>query len=267
MSINNRNGCQVIQLREQESYTKEVYAVLDSLKLKLENVLDPQWDVVFYEALSRFDERFWNICEIINFLKENDATYLWLQTVLHVLNEENINNSEVSINVFPSDLSQRNFVKDLCDRTKKIPTNHIVLEILEEDFDDKQLWRAMANLRAAKELGFKVAIDDILPGPLYEKYSIPYNSGAANLDKLSEAWIVPDIIKIDGKIIRTILDEKIVYDLELLSFIWEWKNAWVNEIVAEWVQSVEEARFLEKHYGISMYQWYKIHPEDFKKSK
>lgn len=263
MSINNSNKCPVIETTSDTIYAKEVYAVLESLKLELENVLDPQWGVVFYEALSRFDERFWQLAEIIDFLKENDATYLWLQTVLHVLNNTEINNSEVSINVFPSNLSEESFVKDLCKKTKNIRSDNIILEILEEDFLENEEEIAMSNLRAAKELGFKVAIDDILPWILYKKYSIPYNSGSDNLNKLLDAWIIPDIIKIDGKIIRTILDKNIDNDLELLSFIWEWKNFWVNEIVAEWVQSPDEARFLEKHYWISMYQGNSINPKQF----
>jgi hypothetical protein len=42
MSINNSNKCPVIETTSDIIYAKEVYAVLESLKLELENVLDPQ---------------------------------------------------------------------------------------------------------------------------------------------------------------------------------------------------------------------------------
>lgn len=66
-----------------------------------------------------------------------------------------------------------------------VPPERIVIEIAENSVDDKQrLFDAVNNFR---NVGYKVAIDDFLPG-------------RANLGRVLE--LKPDIVKLDGRLIR-----------------------------------------------------------------
>ncbi len=251
----------------QKNFDPKIHKIMDSLSLELQNILNPQWEVTFFEALSRFWKEYWNIWEIIAIFKEHNATYFWFLSVVEKIKQEleltTYMWSRISVNVFPSDLAQPNFVKDLCDRTVWIPKENIIVEIIEEGFKKTDKEQILNNLRVLQWIGVNIAIDDIIPQVLCDKYKIEQNNWEQNLTELITNALDPDMIKIDGQIIRKIIESKITNDEDFRKYINKWSGN--HEVVAEWIRSYEEAKFWEENYGIVNYQWRDISPEDFKK--
>lgn len=149
------------------------------------------------------------------------------------------NDYEFAVNITDHDLMEKDFTNNLLTYCKKynINPNRISIEILEEQSISKNV-QAMKNIKAIKELGFQLSIDD---------FGVEYS----NFSQLKSLDI--DSVKIDGSFIKDIdsnMNSKYVTQA-ILSYT---KNIKVKTI-AEFVESKEVFEEIKK-LGIDYAQGY-----------
>ncbi len=132
-------------------------------------------------------------------------------------------NNEFSINIAYSDIVEKsvsNYIFKLLNDNPHI-TNRVIFEILEdENIKDFGLFKEFIS--EIKRYGSKVAIDD-------------FGSGFSNFQRIVE--IEPDFIKIDGSIIKRILEDSKSY--ALVDSINEFAHNFNIKTVAEYISSKE----------------------------
>jgi len=100
---------------------------------------------------------------------------------------------EFSINLSSLDIENKNTIKFLFEKLEKYKLHkRLIIELLEDEtihnFDE-----VLSFIKELKQMGIRVAIDD-------------YGSGYSNLERIFQ--FEPDFIKIDGSIIKGIVDDK-----------------------------------------------------------
>jgi diguanylate cyclase (GGDEF)-like protein len=148
-------------------------------------------------------------------------------------------NFPFSVNIAITDLKNDNFRNFLIKKIKEYGVNEILtIELLEDEelVKDKKINEIIHTL---KKLGVKIAIDD-------------FGSGYSNFVYLIKDLPI-DIIKIDGTLVKDILEDEKIY--KLLSKIIEIANTFNLETIAEFVENEEIYNKL-KEIGVQYSQGY-----------
>ena len=184
-------------------------------------------EISHYEALLRIVNKKGDIFLPDKILPTIEGTFISRNITKNVLNicykklEEN-KNINININLRPKDLFDKSIMGILENYAKKENiSNRLGIEIIQnEDLINNE--DGKNNLLLLKDLGYKIFVDD-------------FGSGYSNFIYLSE--IKTDYIKIDGKIIKHILENKISYLLvkSIISFAKE-SNI---KVIAEHVNTKE----------------------------
>ncbi|MBM7694712.1 EAL domain-containing protein (putative c-di-GMP-specific phosphodiesterase class I) [Peribacillus deserti] len=145
---------------------------------------------------------------------------------------KNGSSQDIFINFTPITLGNIRFIKDMkwiLDKYKNVKAAQIVIEITERD-DIDEVEGLIQNIRALRNMGFRIAVDDT-------------GAGYASLHTISE--IMPDIIKIDRTVIENIhhstIKESMLKGLLLIA-----KEAG-SLVVAEGIETEEEAKVLSRN--------------------
>jgi diguanylate cyclase (GGDEF)-like protein len=196
-----------------------------------------------YEALLRIRDKQGNVITPDRILPAIEGTFLLrniTKAVLEICYEKLLSNPDISINVNlnPTDIINSSIIEILIEYAKKEGiAKRLGLEIVETQ-DIVRTADGKENLLALKKLGYKIYIDD-------------FGSGYSNFIYLAQ--IQTDFIKIDGAIIKKILDDKISY-LLVKSVVGFAKEAGIK-VIAEFVSS-EEIYQKVKELGIEYSQGY-----------
>ena len=156
------------------------------------------------------------------------------RTLMFFANRE----EKISINFLPNDFFQPKLIDAFIDIVEKFPDpKRIVVEITEEE-SIEDFNRLIKIVRRFRKVGVKIAIDDFGTG--YANY--------AHILKLK-----PDYLKIDGSLVKSILDSK---DSRILvKSIVRFAQDLGIKIIAEYVENKEIFEAL-KEYGVDEYQGY-----------
>lgn len=196
-----------------------------------------------YEALLRIVSKSGEIITPDKILPVIKGTFILrniTKRVLHICHEKLLLHEDISINVNlnPQDIINDTILDILKNYAKeKNIANRIGIEIVESE-DMINYTYAKENLLMLKKLGYKIFIDD-------------FGSGYSNFIYLTE--IKTDFIKIDGNIIKKIVEDKVSYLVvkNIVSFA---KEANIK-VVAEYVSN-EEIYEIIKSLGIEYSQGY-----------
>ena len=197
----------------------------------------------YYEALLRIIDKEGKIVTPNSILPIIEGTFLLRNITKSILNncykklleKEDI---KLTINLRKKDLLDKSIIKILENYAKKQNiSNRLAIEIVQssELISNKEV---KINLNLLKSLGYKIFIDDF---------------GTAYTDFIHLTQIKTDYIKIDGKIIKRILEDKVIHSLvkTIVSFA---KDADIK-VVAEHVDSKEIYDEI-KNLGIDYSQGY-----------
>lgn len=135
-----------------------------------------------------------------------------------------------SINISEADLKENFLDKFLLQKSKefKIEPNRVILEILETVSTSRDE-TIVKHLKAIKDIGFKLAIDD-------------FGSESSNFSRLLELDV--DFIKIDGSFIKGIVENK--NSMEIVKAIVAFSNNIGYEVIAEFVHNEEVYKTLRE---------------------
>lgn len=135
-----------------------------------------------------------------------------------------------SINISEADLKENFLDKFLLQKSKefKIEPNRVILEILETVSTSRDE-KIVKHLKAIKDIGFKLAIDD-------------FGSESSNFSRLLELDV--DFIKIDGSFIKGIVENK--NSMEIVKAIVAFSNNIGYEVIAEFVHNEEVYKTLRE---------------------
>ncbi|MEO1927291.1 MAG: EAL domain-containing protein [Nautiliaceae bacterium] len=192
-----------------------------------------------YEVLARIidEEKTYNPFEFIEDIKKAGLIHeLTKQIFIKSLDKAKI--FPLSVNITDMDLNHCELIDFMIKETqrKNIPPQNITLEILEDisTFNKTN----MNNLKKLQKNGFKIAIDD-------------FGSEYSNFERILQ--ISPDYIKIDGKFIKTLPNEKnshkIVMSINILA------HSIGAKVIAEFVENETILKIIEE-MGIEYAQGY-----------
>ncbi len=199
--------------------------------------------VVKYESLIRLVDEKGNTLSPFFFLEVAKKTTYYPKIVDLILENSfkmlKHSDAEVSINLSTIDIDQRDIrlkVLKLLESYKK-ETKRIVFELLEDE-DVRDIENLKVFIKKVKRYGVKIAIDD-------------FGSGYSNYQRLSD--FQPDILKIDGSLIKNIDKDMYAYSVvkSILTFAKEQKM----QTVAEFVENESIFRVV-KELGIDFSQGY-----------
>ena len=150
-----------------------------------------------------------------------------------------ITDKDISINLSASDIEKKHtrdkIIELLHEHTKD--ANRIVFELLEDEkVKDFQVFKEFITY--VKSLGVKIAIDD-------------FGTGYSNFERLMD--YEPDILKIDGSLIKNIVNDK--YSLNLVETLVDFAKKQNIKVLAEYVET-EEIYLTLKDLGIDYSQGY-----------
>ncbi len=146
---------------------------------------------------------------------------------------------DISINLSALDIelpSTQEYIFELLDKYKE-HTSRVVFELLEDE-GIKNLTTISTFINKVKSYGVKIAIDD-------------FGAGYSNFERLLDYQ--PDILKIDGSLIKNILTDK--YSLSIVKTIVSFAKEENIQTVAEFVETKEVFDIL-KELGIDYTQGY-----------
>ncbi|AWL11553.1 Aerotaxis receptor [Saliniradius amylolyticus] len=205
----------------------------DSLKPMLQPVVaaaEPS-RVVFYEALARFDSEAetWSPAEVLPLLKRTHyyqkLTVTMMKRALAIAREHHV---RVSVNLSIHDILNRETANMLLDMLTTGNGNQIIVELTESeaitDFEPVK-----AFVERLKNLDVMFAIDD-------------FGNGYSNFAYLTE--LKPDIIKIDGSIIKNIEHNR--HHVQVLKSIIFMASQLGIQTVAEYVESASRLTLLQE---------------------
>lgn len=172
---------------------------------------------------------------------------------------------KTTINTYMRDLSDPRFqliIQEALDISPEMRKN-LVFEILEYRYGtiNKQ---AIRNIKALKQYGFSIAVDDLYIG------NNPDSMSKEILETLIEEGISPDFIKLDGSHMEDLKEWKLDSILldnmkQLISYFSIQKNKPI--LIAEWVKNSEHGKYIQDIFwscGLDIwYQWRDINPENF----
>lgn len=183
-----------------------------------------------FEALMRinYDGKIYSPPQFMNYLKHS-TQYVEIssQMIQKVFDTFRDMNATVSINISTKDIESDKIVNLIYENLERPHKNNVILELLEtEDFSDVD--KLMTFIEKVKSMGAQIAIDD-------------FGSGYANLKMIS--MIKPDIIKIDGEIVKNVTnDNTMVSIMTAVTKIAETINA---DIVAEYIENEDIQKVIE----------------------
>jgi len=194
-----------------------------------------------YEALARLEHNgdiytpyyFINIAQSSGFIHE--ITKIMIKKSFQYLTTLSPE-IQLSINITEHDLATKQLKEFLLENLQKynIKAERITLEIL-EGITSNGTKNNIKQLQQLKEMGFKLAIDD---------FGVEYS----NFERLTEIDI--DFIKIDGKYIKTLLENE--KSLQITQAISNFAHTMNIETIAEFVENKEIQDIIEKlgiHYS------------------
>lgn len=200
-------------------------------------------DVVKYESLVRLVDEDDKILSPFHFLEVAKKGKLYTQ-ITHIVLKHSfkalvLSTKEISINLSIQDIERevtRNIILDTLEEHKHL-AHRVIFELLEDETvsDFAVIQKFIQDVKA---FGVQIAIDD-------------FGSGYSNYERLIQYQ--PDILKIDGSLIKTVHKDKYVESIvkSIITFA-EQNNM---KIVAEFVEDDQIFSFV-KHLGINYSQGY-----------
>jgi PAS domain S-box-containing protein len=200
-------------------------------------------EILKYESLVRLIDKDGNILSPAQFLdvaKEgrfySRITQIVLKNSFEALYKTD---KEISMNLSALDIEKESIVNEiynLLDKHKE-HANRVIFELLEDE-DIKNIKLINEFITKVKHYGVKIAIDD-------------FGSGYSNFGRLAQYQ--PDILKIDGSLIKNILHNS--YSLSIVKTIIAFAKTQNLQIVGEYVENRDIYEFL-KELGIDYSQGY-----------
>ncbi len=196
-----------------------------------------------YESLVRLVDVHGNVYAPFFFLDIAKKGKYYSQITYRVLENSfkalAITDKDISINLSASDIEKkhtRDKILELLEINRK-DTHRIVFELLEdEEIVNFDIFKSF--ITHIKRLGVKIAIDD-------------FGSGYSNFERLMD--YEPDILKIDGSLIKNIVNDK--YSLDLVETIVSFAKKQNIKVLAEYVEN-EDIYLILKDLGIDYSQGY-----------
>jgi diguanylate cyclase (GGDEF)-like protein len=187
-----------------------------------------------YEALARLHHNgevyspyyFINVAQSSGFIHE--ITKVMIEKSFHYLSTQP-EEIELSINITEQDLATKQLKEFLLEKLEKykLSPQRITLEIL-EGITSNGTKNNIKQLNKLKTIGFQLAIDD---------FGVEYS----NFERLTEIEI--DFIKIDGKYIKTLLENE--KSLQITKAICNFAHTMGIKVVAEFVENIEIQKIIE----------------------
>ena len=178
--------------------------------------------------------------ETVGMIKELDL-YMFEMVCrrLHKWHNTEMGNISISCNFTRRTLSEENLVEKIEELTKKyiFDRSRLIIEIT-EDTMEKNTPRAMENVRRCKEMGIRVALDDL-------------GSGYTSLSNLCDYPI--DVVKIDRNIL---LKTEKIRGKELFSGMVAFAHSLNKKVVCEGVETEEQNDFVTESDCDYIQGWY-----------
>jgi len=200
-------------------------------------------EIVKYESLVRLIDKDKKVLSPFFFLDiskkgkyYSQITNIVLKNSFAILSKVN---KDISINISAIDIeliSTQEYIFSFLEKYKEF-TNRVIFELLEDE-GVKDFKTIVAFINKAKSYGVKIAIDD-------------FGAGYSNFERLLDYQ--PDILKIDGCLIKNILEDS--YSLSIVKTIVSFAKEQNIETVAEFVED-EKTYILLKNMGIDFTQGY-----------
>ena len=238
---------------KQQSFYKENKDMMKTIKIALDNanvvsyfqpiINNKTKKIDKYESLVRLIDDEDNIISPNLFLKTAKKSHYYNKITQEVLKNSfktlSTVTQDISINFCMSDIEQKDTTDaffSLLEENRSF-ANRLIIELLEdEDIKNEDL--IVAFILKLKKIGVKVAIDD-------------FGSGYSNFERI--LTLNPDIIKIDGSLVKNIETDKVARNLiETICFLCKKQNI---QTVAEYVENENIYKILTK-IGIDYSQGY-----------
>ena len=203
--------------------------------------------IIKYESLVRlkYDDKIYSPYYFIDIVKNGGFSYEMTKIMIEesVKEASKYRDTVISINITEDDLLTYNLQNDLLDMVSKynIKPQRVMLEIL-EGVTNEGTKNNLAQLAELKKAGFSIAIDD---------FGVDYS----NFERIAELDI--DMIKIDGKYIKTILSNEKSYII--VQTITNFAHKLGLKVTAEFVENREIYNKI-KEMGIEYSQGYYFSP-------
>lgn len=248
ISLEHQKKCSIVSNPER---------LLQKLHLHPQWVYDDEWNVKYWEYLTRFNDIAGTIvAECFAVLEKKENSFNWYSTVVSKVIEKILNDDQLnplSINTLPNDILDPNFINISLSLLEKAPENQsVILEIVEKSFWSQENTKIIyEKLVILQNSWIKIAIDDIH----FTHPTIPdiFSQWKKNLEDLISYGLFPDVIKIDWKKMNTLFDNRNNPDFKVLIDTYKkWLNDFSQQIlesgkkpiiVAEWVNTHEEIKF------------------------
>jgi len=222
---------------KEQSKAKNNLEIMKIVKIALENykivsffqpiINNKTREIEKYESLVRLIDEKGKILTPFHFLEISRKSNYYNKITMRVLENSfkilDIINTKLSINISFSDIEKeetRNKIFELISLYEK-DSNRIIFELLEnEEIKDFQVVKNF--IRKVKKQGVKIAIDD-------------FGAGYSNFERLSD--FEPDILKIDGSLIRNIATSG--YSRNIVETIVAFAKKQNIQTIAEFVENKE----------------------------
>jgi len=222
-------------LKEKEREKFEKIQLLKNILEKKEIVpyyqciVDKNQNILKYEALMRLKNSN-NIYIPFEFMEEIKSAKLYYafsyNMILKIIEDVKKYRFDVSINLSYEDIVDINIFNFLANLEEEI-LKYITFEILESE-NVLNYQKLHEFIQIVRKKGAKIAIDD-------------FGSGYSNFTYIIQ--INPDIIKIDGSLIKNLKDDK---TFKLVKFIVEFAKEYDIKVIAEFVSDKEKFEILKK---------------------
>jgi len=231
---------------------QENLKVLNKVKIALEKsnivsyfqpIVDRNREVSKYESLVRLIEEDGSVLSPYFFLDTAKKGKYYTQITSVVLkNSFNVLNTvetSISMNISAIDIEKESICNEiyLLLEEYKESAHRVVFELLEDE-DVKNFQQIKDFINRVKSYGVKIAIDD-------------FGSGYSNYERLLDYQ--PDIIKIDGSLIKNISTSE--FSVSVVNSIVSFAKAQRMEVVAEYVEN-EEIYLTLMNLGVDYFQGY-----------
>ena len=221
---------------KRDNYIKFNNIVYDALFTHNEAMIIPYFQpiidnktgkIIKYESLARlqYDGKIYSPYYFVNIVKNGGFSYEMTKIMIENSIKEisRYNDLTISVNITEDDLLTYKLQKDLLNITSKynIKPQRVMLEIL-EGITNEGAKNNLSQLKELKKAGFSIAIDD---------FGVDYS----NFERIAELDI--DMIKIDGKYIKTILSNEKSY--LIVQTITNFAHKLGLKVTAEFVENKE----------------------------
>jgi len=231
---------------------QENLKVLNKVKIALENnkvisyfqpIVDRDRKIVKYESLVRLIEEDTKVLTPYFFLETakkgkyyTQITSAVLKNSFHILKSVE---TSISMNISAIDIEKESVCNEiyLLLEEYRESAHRVVFELLEDE-DVKDFQQIKNFISKVKSYGAKIAIDD-------------FGSGYSNFERLLD--YEPDIIKIDGSLVKNILSS--TFSVSVIESVVSFAKAQNMEVIAEYVEN-EEIYFALMELGVDYFQGY-----------